>query len=152
MRISAPPGSFYLWIRRFRLAQGVTDHMRRIFIALIAGGLLLVSGIAASAMSAAEQGQQQQQNDKKPATAPASKLATAPTAEPTPKPTTKTAPKPAPAAPTTCNAQDEPTGDFRGEPQDAESNGQLDQSGVNESKTEANDKTDATDATGNNQD
>jgi hypothetical protein len=126
--------------------------MRRIFIALIAGGLLAVSGIAASAMSAAEQGQhgqQQQQNDKKPATAPASKLATAPTAEPTPKPATKTAPKPAPVAPTTCIAQAEQTGEFQGEHQDADCNGQNDQSGVNESKTEAND---TTDATGNNQD
>jgi len=43
-----------------RLAQGVIDLMRRIFIAMIAGGFLLLSGIAASAKPDSGNGQQSQ--------------------------------------------------------------------------------------------
>src|ERR1700680_1897226 len=128
--------------------------MRRIFSAMIAGGLLLVSGVAASAKldsASAGQGQKgQQQNqtqqDRKPAVAPAAKSTTQPTTKPATKPGTKPATA---AAPTTCSAQADQTGDFQGEHQDAGCNGQQDQSGVNESATEANDQSAAN---GNNED
>jgi hypothetical protein len=118
--------------------------MRRIFVAMIAGGLMLVSGVAASAKldsSAAQSQKGQQQNqtqqDRKPDVAPAAKV----TVQPTTKPTAKPAAKPATvASPTTCTAQADQTGEFQGEHQDAGCNGQQDQSGVNESATEANDQ------------
>ena len=40
----------------------------------------------------------------------------------------------------TCTAQADQTGEFQGEHQDTGCNGQQDQSGVNESTTEANDQ------------
>jgi hypothetical protein len=119
--------------------------MRRIFIAMIAGGLLLVSGVAASAKldsATAEQGQKgQQQNqtqqDRKPAVAPAAKSTTQPSTKPAAKPATRLA---TPVGPTSCTAQAVQTGEFQGEHQEAGCNGQQDQSGVNESATEANDQ------------
>lgn len=125
--------------------------MRRIFIAMIAGGLLLLSGVAASAKPdtsvrvEGQNGQQQQQNqtqnDQK-ATQPAAKPATKPATTPATKPAT-------PAGPSTCSAQAGQTGEFQGEHQDADCNGPQDQSGANESKTEA---TDQAAANGNNED
>lgn len=106
---------------------------------MIAGGLLLVSGIAASAKpdsANAEQGQkgqQQTQQDRKPAVAPAATSTTQPTMKPATKPATA-------ASPTICTAQAEQAGEFEGEHQDAGCNGQQNQSGVNESTTETNDQ------------
>ena len=118
--------------------------MRRILIAAIAGGFLLLSGIAASAKldsATADQGQNgQQQNqtqqDKKPAPvtkseAPATKPATpAPAAKPA-----APAPKPAVTA-TECGEQGDNTGDHQNE--DVNCNDQTEQADAGESKTNAN--------------
>jgi hypothetical protein len=117
--------------------------MRKLFIAMIAGGFLLLSGIAASAKldsGTAGQGQNgQQQNqtqqDNKPAVAPATKPATP--ATPATKPAT---PAPKPAATTACE-----NGNFDGDHQNvdpATCTDQNEQAGVNESKTNANDTAD----------
>jgi hypothetical protein len=128
--------------------------MRRIFIALIAGGLLLVSGVAASAKldsASAQQGQhgqQQQQADKTPAAKPAAKPAAGSTTPPTTTPA-KPATKPATvASPTTCTAQAQQTGEFQGEHQDADCNAQ---DGPN-AQSGAADATDTSEKTGNNED
>jgi outer membrane murein-binding lipoprotein Lpp len=90
----------------------VIDFMRRIFIAVIAGGFLLLSGVAASAKPDSGNGQQRQngqqqtqsQSDQK-ATQPATKLATRPAAKPATKP----------AATTACGEQGDYTGDHQHE-------------------------------------
>jgi hypothetical protein len=119
--------------------------MRRILIAAIAGGFLLLSGVAASAKldsGTARQGQNgQQQNQTQNDKLPAVKTPAAKPATPATTPTTKPATKPATAAvPTTCTTQADQTGEFQGEHQDTGCNGQQDQSGANESTTEANDQ------------
>jgi hypothetical protein len=118
--------------------------MRKLLIAMIAGGFLLLSGVAASAKpdtGTAGQGQNgqqlnQTQQDNKPAFAPATKPA-APTttkpAAPTPTKPTTTAPKPA-----ATNAECGQTGDNTGEHEDLNCNDQNEQAGANESTT-AND-------------
>jgi outer membrane murein-binding lipoprotein Lpp len=117
--------------------------MRRIFIAMIAGGFLLLSGVAASAKPDSGNGQQSQkgqqqtqtQNDQK-ATQPPAKPATTPAAKPATKP----------AATTACGETGDNTGDHQHEDA-AACNDQNEQAGVNESKTNANDA-----AGGNNED
>ena len=114
--------------------------MRKLFIAMVAGGFLLLSGVVASAKLDAgnagqgQDGQQQTQNqqDNKPAVAPATKPAT-PAATPATKPAT---PAPKPAVTTACE-----DGNFDGDHQNedpATCNDQNEQAGVNESKTNAN--------------
>jgi hypothetical protein len=114
--------------------------MRRIFIAIIAGGFLLLSGVAASAKPDSGNGQQSQngqqqtqaQNDQK-ATQPPAKLATTPATKPATKPAT---------TPAATTAQCGETGDNTGNHQHEDAaacNDQNDQAGVNESKTTAND-------------
>ena len=110
--------------------------MRRILIAMIAGGFLL-RGVAASAKPDSGNGQQSQngqqqaqtQNDQK-ATQPAAKPAATPATKPATKPATTTA---------TNGCED---GNFDGDHQHqdpAACNDQNDQAGVNESTTNAND-------------
>jgi hypothetical protein len=124
----------------------VIEFMRRILIAAIAGGFLLLSGIAASAKldaATADQGQNgQQQNqtqqDKKPAPAPVTK-SEAPATKPAAPATKPAAPAPKPAATTTeCGETGDNTGDHQNEDA-AACNDQNEQAGVNESKTNAND-------------
>ena len=113
--------------------------MRKLFIAMIAGGFLLLSGVAASAKPDSGNGQQSQngqqqtqtQNDQK-ATPPATKPAATPATKP---------------APTTaqCGEQGDNTGDHQHE-DPAACNDQQGQAGVNET-TNANDT-----AGGNNED
>lgn len=116
---------------------------------MIAGGFLLLSGVAASAKPDSGNGQQSQngqqqnqtQSDQK-ATPPATKPATP--ATPAAKPAT---PAPKPAATTAeCGEQGDNTGDHQHEDA-AACNDQNEQAGVNESKTNANDT-----AGGNNED
>jgi hypothetical protein len=111
--------------------------MRKLFIAMIAGGFLLLSGVVASAKLDAgnagqgQDGQQQTQNqqDKKPAVAPATKPAT-----PATKPAT---PAPKPAATTAeCGETGDNTGDHQND--DINCNDQNEQAGAAESKTNAN--------------
>ena len=117
--------------------------MRKLFIAMIAGGFLLLSGVAASAKPDSantgqdQNGQQQTQtqNDQKAKATEPAKPATKPAA-----PVTK------PAATTACE-----TGDNTGDHQHEDAAGCIDQNeqaGANESNT-ANDKTETT---GNNED
>jgi len=114
--------------------------MRKLFIAMIAGGFLLLSGVAASAKPDSGNGQQSQngqqqtqtQNDQK-ATTPAAKPATTPAT----KPATTPATKPAPTTPQ-CGEQGDNTGDHQHEDA-AACNDQTEQAGVNESTTNAND-------------
>jgi hypothetical protein len=113
--------------------------MRRIFIAMIAGSFLLLSGVAASAKPDSGNGQHTQngqlqtqaQNDQK-ATVPATKPATTPAAKPTTTPAAK------PAATTACGEQGDNTGDHQHEDA-AACNDQNEQAGVNESKINATD-------------
>ena len=130
------------------MPKEVIDFMRRIFIAMIAGGFLLLSGVAASAKHDSGNGQQSQngqqqtqaQNDQK-TTQPAAKPATTPATKPATTPATK------PAATTAqCGETGDNTGDHQHEDA-AACNDQNDQAGVNESKTNANDT-----AGGNNED
>jgi hypothetical protein len=103
---------------------------------MIAGGFLLLSGVAASAKPDAGNGQlskngQQQtqaQSDQK-ATQPAAKTATTPSTKPATKPAATTA---------ECGEQGDNTGDHQHEDA-AACNDQNEQAGVNESKTDAND-------------
>jgi hypothetical protein len=124
--------------------------MRKLFIAMIAGGFLLLSGVAASAKPDSGNGQQSQngqqqtqtQNDQK-GTAPAAKPATTPAT----KPATTPATKPAPTTATSSQCED---GNFDGDHQHqdpAACNDQQGQAGANESTTNANDT-----AGGNNED
>ena len=124
--------------------------MRKLFIAMIAGGFLLLSGVAASAKPDSantgqdQNGQQQTQtqNDQKAKATEPAKPATKPAA-PVTKPAT---PAPKPAATTACE-----TGDNTGDHQHEDAAGCIDQNeqaGANESNT-ANDKTETT---GNNED
>ena len=119
--------------------------MRRLFIAMIAGGFLLLSGVAATAKvdsrtTGQDQNGQQQtqtQNDQK------SKVTVSAKPAPATKPAT---PAPKPAATTACE-----TGDNTGDHQHEDAAGCIDQNeqaGANESNT-ANDKTETT---GNNED
>jgi hypothetical protein len=97
--------------------------MRRLFIAIIAGGFLLLSGVAASAKPDSGNGPQsqngrqqtQEQNDQK-------------------------ATKPAATTPE-CGEQGDNTGDNQHE-DSAACNDQNEQAGVSESKTNANDAAD----------
>jgi hypothetical protein len=122
----------------------VIDFMRRILIATIAGGFLLLSGVAASAKPDSGNGQQSQngrqqiqaQNDQK-AAVPAAKPATTPATKPATKPAATTA---------QCGEQGDNTGDHQHEDA-AACNDQNEQTGVSESKTNANDA-----AGGNNED
>jgi hypothetical protein len=117
--------------------------MRKLFIAMIAGGFLLLSGVAASAKPDAgtagqgQNGQQQNQTqqDNKPAVAPVTKPAT-----PATKPTTP-ATKPATAAPkpAATTAECGQTGDNTGEHEDLNCNDQNEQAGANESTTNSTD-------------
>jgi hypothetical protein len=125
--------------------------MRRLFIAMIAGGFLLLSGVAASAKpDSATTGQDQNgqhqtqtQNDQKTkATEPAAKPATTPATKPA-----AAAPKPA-ATTAECGEQGDNTGDHQHEDA-AACNDQNEQAGVNESKSNANN---ATEKDGNNED
>jgi hypothetical protein len=116
-----------------RLAQGVIDLMRRIFIAMIAGGFLLLSGVAASAKPDSGNGQQSQNGQQQTQT---DQKATQPAAKPATSPATKPATKPA-AATAECGEQGDNTGDHQHEDA-AACNDQNEQAGVNESKT-AND-------------
>ena len=116
--------------------------MRRVFIAMIAGGFLLLSGVAASAKPDSantgqdQNGQQQTQNDQKSkATQPVAKPATTPATKPAAKPAATT-PKPA-ATTTECGEQGDNTGDHQHEDA-AACNDQNEQAGANESKTNAN--------------
>jgi len=120
--------------------------MRKLFIAMIAGGFLLLSGVAASAKPDSGNGQQSQngqqqtqtQNDQK-ATPPATKPAATPAAKPA-------TPAPKPAATTAeCGETGDNTGDHQHE-DPAACNDQQGQAGVNET-TNANDT-----AGGNNED
>jgi len=119
--------------------------MRKLFIAMIAGGFLLLSGVAASAKPDAgaagqdQNGQQQTQTqqDNKPAVAPVTKPA-APATKPTTPATKPATPAPKPAATTACGED----GNFDGDHQyvdPAACNDQNEQAGVNESKTNATD-------------
>ncbi len=135
--------------------------MRRIFIALIAGGLLLMSGVAASAKpdsSTRENGQHgQQQNqtqsDKKTALKPAVKPATTAT-----KPATAATKAATSAATSTASIQGQCgfQGEQTGEHDDAACDDKQGQAGVNEPKNEAKDKADLpekdSNKQGNNQD
>jgi hypothetical protein len=132
--------------------------MRKLFIAMIAGGFLLLSGVVASARfdsgssSQAPQiqtegsgsGAQGDQTGNSQTTDKATKLATKPATKPTTKPATK------PAATTGTNSQCGFEGEFEGEQNDdsAACNVQEGQAGVNE-KTDANDKAEKN---GNNED
>ena len=110
---------------------------------MIAGGFLLLSGVAASAKPDSGNGQQgqkgpqqtQTQNDPK-ATQPPAKPATPPATKPATKPATTTA----------CGEQGDNTGDHQHEDA-AACNDQNEQAGVGESKTNASDT-----AGGNNED
>jgi hypothetical protein len=116
--------------------------MRRLFIAMIAGGFLLLSGVAASAKPDSantgqdQNGQQQTQtqNDQKSKATEPAKPATTPAAKPATKPAT-TAPKPA-ATTTECGEQGDNTGDHQHEDA-AACNDQNEQAGATES-TNAN--------------
>lgn len=117
--------------------------MRKIFIAMIAGGFLLLSGVAASARpdsgngQQGQKGQQQTQTqNRQEVTPPATKPATTPAAKPVTKP----------AATTACGEQGDNTGDHQHE-DTAACNDQNEPAGVNESTTNANDT-----AGGNNED
>jgi outer membrane murein-binding lipoprotein Lpp len=116
----------------------VIEVMRRILIAAIAGGFLLLSGIAASAKldtatAEGQDGQQQTQQDRTPAAAPATKPATP--ATPATKPA---APAPKPASTTAeCGEQGDNTGDHQND-DGAACNDEHEQAGANE-KTNAND-------------
>jgi outer membrane murein-binding lipoprotein Lpp len=140
--------------------------MRRIFISLIASGLLLVSGVAASAKfdsNASDTGQigqhqNQTQTDKKatPAAKATDKAETKPaTPAPATKPATPAA-KPATTTSQTAQAACGETGDNTGDHQndDRACKDQNEQAGVNEAKTEANDPTETpgTNQQGDNQD
>ena len=111
---------------------------------MIAGGFLLLSGVAASAKPDSGNGQQSQngqqhtqtQNNQK-ATTPAAKPATTPAAKPATKPAATTA---------QCGETGDNTGDHQHQDAAACSD-QNEQAGVNESKTNANDT-----AGGNNED
>lgn len=121
--------------------------MRRFFIAMIAGGFLLLSGVAASAKPDSGNGQQGQNGQQQTQTQSDQK-ATPPVTKPATTPVTKPAsPAPKPAATTAeCGEQGDNTGDHQHE--DAAScNDQNEQAGVNESKSNANDT-----AGGNNED
>src|ERR1700674_3501853 len=114
--------------------------MRKLFIAMIAGGFLLLSGVAASAKPDSGNGQQSQngqqqtqtQNDQK-ATTPAAKPATTPATKPATTPATKPAPTTAP-----CGEAGENTAHHQQEAPPP-CNDQTEQAGVNESTTNAND-------------
>jgi hypothetical protein len=120
----------------------VIDLMRRILIAAIAGGFLLLSGVVASArldsgsasqapqIRAEGQGNQTGNNNSQTTDKPATKPVT-----PATKPAA-TAPKPA-ATTVECGEQGDNTGDHQHEDA-AACNDQNEQAGVNESKT-AND-------------
>jgi hypothetical protein len=140
-------GAFKKWTGLSASPEGVNrTHMRKLFIAMIAGGFLLLSGVAASAKPDSGNGQQSQngqqqtqaQNDQK-TTPPATKPVT-----PAAKPATP-APKPAATTPE-CGETGDNTGDHQHEDA-ATCNDQNEQAGVNESKTNANDT-----AGGNNED
>ena len=118
---------------------------------MIAGGFLLLSGVAASAKPDSattgqdQNGQQQTQtqNDQKSKATQPAKPAAKPATTPAAKPAT---PAPKPAATTACE-----TGDNTGDHQHEDAAGCIDQNeqaGANESST-ANDKTETT---GNNED
>jgi len=121
--------------------------MRRLFIAMIAGGFLLLSGVAATAKvdsrtTGQDQNGQQQtqtQNDQK------SKVTESAKPAPATKPATP-APKPA-AATTACETGDH-TGNWQHE-DPAACNDQNEQAGANESTTNANN---TAEKDGNNQD
>ena len=128
--------------------------MRKLFIAMIAGGFLLLSGVAASAKpDSATTGQDQNgqhqtqtQNDQKSKATQPAKPATTPAATPAAKPATPAA-KPA-ATTAECGEQGDNTGDHQHEDA-AACNDQNEQAGVNESKSNANN---ATEKDGNNED
>jgi hypothetical protein len=124
--------------------------MRRLFIAMFAGGFLLLSGVAASAKPDSattgqdQHGQQQTQtqNDQKSKATEPAKPATQPAAKPA-------TPAPKPAATTAeCGEQGDNTGDHQHEDA-AACNDQNEQAGVNESTSNANDKSEKD---GNNED
>ncbi len=136
--------------------------MRRILISLIASGLLLVSGVAASAKFDSNpsdkgqigQQQNQTQTDKKatPAAKATDKAETKPATTVT-KPAV-TASKPATATPAAatqsqCGFQGEQTGEHE---DSAACNDQKDQAGANETKAEANDTQEPAGQQGDNQD
>jgi cell division septation protein DedD len=122
----------------------VIDFMRRIFIAMIAGGILLLSGVAASAKPDSGNGQQSQ-NGPQQTQAKNDQKATVPAAKPVTTRATKPATKSA-ATTAQCGEQGDNTGDHQHEDA-AACNDQNEQAGVNESKTNASDT-----AGGNNED
>ena len=112
--------------------------MRRLFIAMFAGGFLLLSGVAASAKPDSattgqdQHGQQQTQtqNDQKSKATEPAKPVTTPAAKPA-------TPAPKPAATTAeCGEQGDNTGDHQNE--DVNCNDQTEQADASESKTNAN--------------
>ena len=117
--------------------------MRRLFIAMFAGGFLLLSGVAASAKPDSattgqdQHGQQQTQtqNDQKSKATQPAKPATTPATTPAAKPATPAA-KPA-ATTAECGETGDNTGDHQHEDA-AACNDQNEQAGVNESKANAN--------------
>ena len=124
--------------------------MRKLFIAMIAGGFLLLSGVAASAKPDSGNGQQSQngqqqtqtQNDQK-ATQPPAKPATTPATKPATTPATKPATKPVPTTATTGQCED---GNFDGDHQHVDPAGCNDQQG----QAGANETTGANDTAGGN--
>jgi hypothetical protein len=120
--------------------------MRRILIAMIAGGFLLLSGVAASAKPDSGN-RQQSQNGQKQTQAQSDQKATPPATKPATPAAKPATPAPKPAATTAeCGETGDNTGDHQHEDAVA-CNDQNEQAGVNESKTNANDT-----AGGNNED
>jgi len=105
---------------------------------MIAGGFLLLSGVAASAKPDSGNGQQSQ-NGQRQTQAQSDQKATQPqpAAKPATTPSTKPATKPA-ATTAECGEQGDNTGDHQHEDA-AACNDQNEQAGVNESKTSEND-------------
>jgi hypothetical protein len=108
--------------------------MRKLFIAMIAGGFLLLSGVAASAKPDSGNGQQSQNGQQQTQTQNDQKVTT-PAATPATKPATL-APKPA-ATTAQCGETGDNTGDHQHE-DPAACNDQQGQAGANET-TNAND-------------